>query len=509
MRYIPRLGASAGLLIASLCSISAHAQDGGTVQDYFQQHWGISLDNVYWGDVHSHSYYSGDTVLQASQPENAQISTPETLYATMKERGFKFGAVTDHAEAARMEQITDGSRNVWQSQLKMAKAASNENAEDPGFFVPFPGFEYTNPFPCWDLTGVGDDGVRQCPGDCGRGDETCEAHGHKNVVFRSVDGAPPMRASFLDPDSWTTPPRECVTSTGNYCGFKTYTVYARDNRSLWGWLRALHYDGDGQRPISALTIIHTPGNAQHTDWSVIDSSFVRHVEIFSKWGNSEGPPPQLCQNQNDIDVSLPGEAENDASLLVRSQIDGHWLKLGDERYALGFTAGSDDHGGHPGGIGNGIGGVVGVVTTNLSRNGLFDAMVARHTMANTYYASTGPLSVLMAIETGEQNLLAGDIGDIAVNGKSTLRVWASDPVEQIQVVVDGCTVLTLDGSVQQVQLPELSPTRRHYVYVRARRQTTAGDANGDANPPATAWNQTWSSPVYLRPSAVPPMLQRP
>ncbi|WP_157601322.1 hypothetical protein [Stigmatella aurantiaca] len=46
----------------------------------------------------------------------------------------------------------------------------------------------------------------------------------------------------------------------------------------------------------------------------------------------------------------------------------------------------------------------------------------------------------------------------------------------------------------------MEPSKRHFIYVRARRATTGADSVG-GEAAQTQWHQTWSSPVYLRPSA--------
>lgn len=485
---------------------SAKAQDApvepplaDALSDYFMRQFGVGLGTVYWGDLHSHSYYSGDTVLQPLQTGNPATLTPADIFATARARGFSFAAVTDHAESPRGEQIPDedDSANVWQSSRRMATAADDPLDEGDGVFIAFMGYEYTNPFPCNDLHPG--DGVAECPGDCDRGDESCVGHGHKTLVFRDIAGAPSQRVSFLDPASWTPPPRECTGPRADrYCGFARYTDFAQNNQGLWNWLREHHYDKGPSGRADATTIIHSPGNHQHTDWDVTDPDLVRQVEIYSQWGNSEGPPPPACEIGDDLGVSLPSEAKNEESLLVRPQIGQRWLVEGQQAYALGFTAGSDDHTGRPGGHGNADGGVTGIIVPRAERTALYDGLLDRRTIAATYYASTGPLPVLFAIEAAGQQLFNGDIGRTPATGVMTVRVLADPRVEHIEVVLDGCTVRRLDGAAQQITLEGIDPALRHFVYVRARRATTAEDALDAEHPALTAYNQTWSSPIYLR-----------
>ncbi len=492
------LSACAAALVVT--SVPVEAQASSDVPTYFQTVWGLGLENVHWGDMHTHTYYSQDAALQSGLPGSPAVANPSTVYSQARAQGFRFSAVADHAEAPVPAQIADGASNVWESTRQMSQAANDEVADGNGVFIPFMGHEYTNPFPCTDSNPG--DGVNECPGECtflGE-NESCEAHGHKNVIYRSISGAPSWRASFLNPLSWNAAPIDCIgPNPSPYCGFNSYSLWAGTNTALWMTLRAAGFGAPAAGgPASALTIIHTPGNIHHNDWDSIDPDFVRNVEIFSQWGNSEGPAPLLCGGRMDLDVSLPAEVTNDEDDLIRPQLNQHWLVEGDEAYTLSFVGGSDDHAGRPGGSGNGNGGVTGVITQTVTRDGFFDAMWNKHTLGATYYASTGPMPLLFAVETGGKHLLGGDVGNIGSDGLVTLRILGASEIEQVQVVVDGCTVATLTGAVHEVNLGKLNAANRHYIYVRARRATTSADAV-DGAAAMTDWHQTWSSPVYLRP----------
>ena len=119
-----------------------------------------------------------------------------------------------------------------------------------------------------------------------------------------------------------------------------------------------------------------------------------------------------------------------------------------------------------------------MITRDRTRDGLFDALWNKHTLAATYYTQ-GPMGVLMSVETGSQRLIGGDVGTVGGNGEAIVRVLADPKAKEVQQVVDGCT-----------------PAQRHYIYVRARTPIA-----GTARIRQKDFNQTWSSPVYLRSSA--------
>jgi hypothetical protein len=500
---------STAFVDASTADSSPSSPDAApsTAGDYFQTVFGLSLDSVSWGDMHTHTYYSGDAVTNSLLPGYPKVATPATVHSLARARGFRFSATSDHAEAPVPDQITDGSPNVWESTRNADLADDDETTADgTPIFVTFMGYEYTNPYPCEDKSPG--DGIDECPAEAADGgectyqnmDESCSGYGHKNVIFRSIEGAPPARVSFLDPASWNDTGPSCngpSTRRGDYCNFSSYTALGVNANGLWGWLSS-----NGFAPTSSgaqvVTIVHTPANIHHNDWSDTDagSAFVHNVEIFSKWGSSEGPAPATCADQDDLAVSLPTESANadDPQSLIRPVLAANWIGAGDPDYVLSFVGGSDDHTGTPGGDGGGGAGVMGLVTSALTRDGFFDALYARHTIAATYYA--GALEpVLFAVRAGSQDLLGGDLGSATKDGTATIYVLAASTVQQVQVVVDGCTVATLQGPTQIYPLSGLSPSSRHYIYVRARTSTALAD--GGSGAAETAWNQTWASPVYL------------
>lgn len=458
------------------------------VADYFASVFALTLDDIHWGDLHNHSYYSQDAQAQKLTAGAADVVDPGVIYGRARDLGFRFSAVVDHAEAPVAAEVRDGTANVWASSRAMARLADDATDGADGIFVPFVGYEYTNPNPAG---------------------ESQSAYGHKNVVFRDVEEAPLRRLSQQEPAVLAA---QCADdAASNYCGFEQYSQWAPDNVALWDGLRA-----QGMGPSvadgvpGALTIVHTPATAQRTDWEFIDADFVRLVEIFSQQGNEEGPPPEGCANQHDIVVTTP---ENLIIALspertLRQQIQARWIEGGDGRYRFGFAGGSDNHAGLPGGEGNGYdGGITGAVTARSSREGIFRALSMRHTLAATWYKSMGPIPVLFSVETGGKAYLSGHHGTLGDDGRAVIRVLARNPstlpsgLVQMQLVVDGCTTQTLSGIEHEVVVEGLDPLERHYLYVRVRLPAPF-ESNEDGQSLAlTLFNQTWASPVYLSPTS--------
>ena len=74
--------------------------------------------------------------------------------------------------------------------------------------------------------------------------------------------------------------------------FVALSDHAEDAIALWNALDGYRPSGEGEEG-TALTVVHTPANVSEkeddaldhrTDWRYMDQDFVRHVEIYSKWG---------------------------------------------------------------------------------------------------------------------------------------------------------------------------------------------------------------------------------
>ncbi|MCY3971929.1 MAG: DUF3604 domain-containing protein [Acidobacteria bacterium] len=177
---------------------------------------------------------------------------------------------------------------------------------------------------------------------------------------------------------------------------------------------------DGAR---ALTFAHhSAGNPIATDWS-------------------QEPPPELEPVTEIVSVHGSSEAADSPGLTVRGALEGNYVRdVLDRGYRLGFIGSSDGHDGHPGlaHLSSPSGGVAAILSDEVSREGIYEALLARRT-----YATNGPRIVVRASYAGwpigavipEAALAAGGVGPIAGVPERTLVVRAVAPVEIARIEV--------------------------------------------------------------------------
>jgi hypothetical protein len=217
---------------------------------------------------------------------------------------------------------------------------------------------------------------------------------------------------------------------------------------LWGVL-----EGTG-----ALVIPHGG-----VDWDLHRPGLERLVEVYSKWGSRE----YYGCDTPDPDIR-PGRAVQDA--LARG-------------YKLGFVGGSDTHCARPGDVGPGAlirhpSGLTAVYADELSREGIWQALLKRHTYVTTgekillYFSIDGKLM-------GEEYVAAGGL-------LVYIEVAGTDEIEAIELIRDGAVIHTEPGSgvCTRLSLQVAGPvTGTSYYYVRARQRNTS---------------RAWSSPIWVR-----------
>jgi len=433
------------------------------VSSYFARHHDWRLSYVRFGEFHSHSLYSADAATCGAVPgQETYDPTGAYEYADDVE-DLDFVGLSDHAEypnpIARPREHRRQRLNLWQSETLLGMDANDESVRDgDDAFIVFADWEYTNT-----------PGFDNCHSDAG--------YGHKNVIFRDLSpdllpeqryAACNTRADYLAPDAW----------------------------ALWEAL-------DEYRPScprcvgDAMTIVHTPAmvgdvenpdNAQNhsTDWDAMDGDFVRHVELMSKWGNSEGHAPEAA-GCSDPDTPLEHPTGDiDDTIAIRSILYGRWIDDGNPDFVLGFVGGTDNHQGRPGNDIAGMcgmqyrGGITGIVSRPLTREGLWTSLWDRSTIALT---ADSRIRLLVAAETGGRHITMGEVGPH--DGTVRVRALASDEVSELHLIVDGCLDRVIDGRVLDETI-DFDDTDRHFVYVRAVEVRSPDDER-----------QAWSSPIYL------------
>jgi len=471
--FMRSMGTAAAACAASALGIRCGKEEGWdarrepdrrdvSVEGYFRSRFGLGLDNVYWGDLHTHSLYSFDAPVWCRGPALPEDSC---RFARDPEGGnLDFLSLTDHAEIPPARFLPSEDVDLWQSLLRISREFNNEDPAVGKPLIIFPGWEYTNTHMLRPWIGT----------DAG--------YGHKCVIFKDLVNVPPTRLTTSFPGSGS----EAV---------------ARDAAALGEGLADFRPPSPGSEG-SALTIPHTPSmngklpSGDHrTDWNYMDEDFVRNVEICSKHGNAEGPPPIeiTCGPEESLIDYIPDR--NDETITLRRLLYQRWVRDGNGLFRISFVGGTDNHMGQPGndvvrqcdptgGVLPFRGTLTGIAAPTLTRDALWSGLWHRHTLATT----TGPkrTPVLMAVETAGKNVLMGENGKH--DGAVRLRVLAPSDVERIEVVVDGCLLFTVSGGIldEELALDE----GRHYLYVRAARTE-------HEDPPS----MSWSSPVYLEDQA--------
>jgi hypothetical protein len=419
---------------------------------HFYRKFSLTLENVYWGDFHAHTNYSKDAADCGAQSPSAALE-----FARAEDKAdLDFTALNDHAEFVNVAALPSQDTDLWQSTLRISAQYNNENPSSGKVFIVFPGWEYTNT-----------KGVPACTDSTG--------YGHKNVVFKSLTDVANFRIGACS----MPPGRKAVNA-----------------QALWRDLSNFRPLSGSSEP-KAFTLIHTPAHlgpdqgvtaTNHiTDWNVMDADFTRHVEILSKWGNSEGYQPESANCLQEDEPVEHEESETLETHTLRSILYQKWLIEGDSLYLLAFIGGTDNHMGRPGSWLEDycdpnmhyLGGLTGIAAASLTRDSLWSSLSTRHTQAS----STGTkIPLLLSVEAGGQHLLMGD--HLSFNGGSIhIRALSSANVERIDIIIDGCLIANAAGG-QIDRTFDLTPGR-HYIYARSRLKGQ------------DRMYQAWTSPVYL------------
>lgn len=537
------------------------------IEIYFHNNFGITLENVFWGEFHAHTSYSLISVVCGLQ-NNQTVLNPAEAYAYARDiQNFDFIALNDNAELPNATAIPPEYRrystNSWQNLLLLNQHYNNEDERRGKVFIVFPGWEYSNTHGSMGLMG------------------STTGYGHKNVIFKHLNprNLPRNRISawplfttgsslnsaatetdlreqlnplfynngatvdiwellnpfnyynevindfweLLNPLLYIGNYREQLTSftyrdsTGDMRGLLSSSLnlngsigylsdwlnisryYAETAENLWAQL-GRYRPAMGQEEGTALTIIHTPsmigtarslntyggGQDHRTDWNVMDRDFVRHVEICSQWGSSEGRVVQTSNNGNPEGYYQYSPGPQDV-ISVRNILYEKWVKNGDESYILGFLGGTDNHFGKAGSTIPSCemkyqGTVTGIIAPRLTRNNLWSSMWRRHTLACSTSPSTKRYPIILAAETSNTDLMMGDIG--YHNGNVRLRALVCPDLGPVELIIDGQVVQTFERHDidEYIELPP----GRHFIYLRATFVE-----NGEKG-------MAWTSPVYFK-----------
>ena len=214
----------------------------------------------------------------------------------------------------------------------------------------------------------------------------------------------------------------------------------------------------------ALTVAHhSAGGPIAIDWSIApDSRFEPVTEIVSVHGSSEAE-----DTPGRIYDSVPGNFVRDA--LARG-------------YHLGFVGSGDSHDGHPGlpQLAGPSGGLAAIFSEELTRDAVFDALMARRT-----YATNGA-RIFLSVTLDDQLMGAAMPAAPDPNASRMLnaRVVATAPITSIEIIRNGAVVERVagDDTIANVRRAVPGLHAGEYVYVRVIQE------DGGA---------AWSSPFFI------------
>jgi len=217
---------------------------------------------------------------------------------------------------------------------------------------------------------------------------------------------------------------------------------------------------DALRGEAAITITHhTAGGPIAADWDIPPDPELEPVtEVASVHGSSEAP---------------------DSPRVIYDPVAGNFARDAlDRGYRLGFVGSGDSHDGHPGlvHLASHTGGLVAILTDDLTREGVLEALRARRV-----YATNGPRIVLHATLDGAPMGSAVSAGTHVLD----VRVVSCVPLERVDLVRSGKVARTFasPGEVDQSLREAITDLAAgEYVYVRAVQ------ADGGA---------AWSSPFFV------------
>ncbi len=291
-------------------------------------------------------------------------------------------------------------------------------------------------------------------------------HDHWGMLF--LDQHPRMWEQELQQAREFYEPGRFVTLSGyewtNWIYGHRHVLYFQDEGTLFSSLDQAT-DGpaelwDALRGQNVLTVSHhSAGGPIATDWTFApDPEFEPAVEVVSVHGSSEAP-------------DSPGRIYSPkAGSYVRDELD--------RGYKPGFLGSGDSHDGHPGlaHLGGSSGGIAAILTSDLTREGVMDAIRSRRT-----YATNGARIIIRMAVNGHPMGAALPAGEV----KLAAAIFTTGVVDRIDIIRSGGVVEEVDGGGARDLLLERSwdsMKAGEYLYLRVV-QLDGGCA--------------WTSPVYI------------
>ena len=421
---------------------------------------------VYWGDIHSHSSYSDDSMLWFGNAGNPPEDALD--YARTNSR-LDFMAMTDHAEMLTTNRPVFPHVNEWQ---KLQDACNSKN--DPTNFVAFIGFEYT-------FSGSE-------PG-----------YGHKCVIFEG-----------------TNVPANPLGAPVDFHAANS-AIACTNPIQLWQHLA----------PYKCVTIPHHPakGLSSHdtnsminmsTDWrrDNVNAKIQPAVEVYSVHGSSESA------GDTEKVYEFRAEKSVEAALLKWTEADH------DPGYQLGIVASTDNHLSRPGSVdelpenvsereGPYTGGLIAALATNRTRGAIFAAITNRR----VYATSGARIRLHFSADYGYSTIPMGGTAHVIEPATSivlhVLAQGATAGITNIQIVRNGAIVCDRIYSgmttADTVALEYTDTNVLAWTYYRAKiRQSPTPRvlADGDTNTPVTmttACERAWSSPLWIEGDRTSPL----
>lgn len=190
------------------------------------------------------------------------------------------------------------------------------------------------------------------------------------------------------------------------------------------------------------------------------------------------PVAEICQQRGSYEcLGCPQQAEDGADFR------GSYLQ---DAWATGAVVGAIASPDHAGGRG-----YAGVWAEELTREALFDALHARHTLATTG-EKTGLLVTSGEAMMGDK--VAMPTGPIPID----VEIWSGRPVDRVTILRNNVPVFSTEPGVPHVELHWEDPTPpsspRLWYYVRVETRAVDGGLPGLA----------WSSPIWFFDEVPPP-----